>query len=261
VPVVITALPAWLNQRQALADVVAAADGYVLQVHFLDPPRGPDQPLVLCDPRAARRAVERAARFGRPFRVALPTYGYAVGFDRTGRLLGLSAEGPALSWPEPARVRTVHSDPAAMAGLIRGWEKDRPPELTGVLWYRLPVDGDRLNWSWTTLSAVVSGRIPKALVRCALRRPDPALVEIELLNSGEADGPFPSSVALSWNEGTLLAADGLGGYRVERVSHSSAQLTNARDAAPGLLRPGDRRTIAWLRFDRSTEVDLEMVTK
>ncbi|HSN88535.1 MAG TPA: DUF3142 domain-containing protein, partial [Thermoanaerobaculia bacterium] len=69
VPVVITALPAWLSQKRAFGELMAAADGTVLQVHSLSPPRGPDERIVLCDPEAAREWVEAAARFGRPFRV------------------------------------------------------------------------------------------------------------------------------------------------------------------------------------------------
>ncbi len=38
-----------------------------------------------------------------------------------------------------------------MAGLVRGWTEGHPKELTGILWYRLPVAGDRNNWTWPTL--------------------------------------------------------------------------------------------------------------
>ena len=72
VPVSITALPSWLGQP-AFKRLAAAADGYVLQVHSLQRPRALDAPFTLCEPAAARRAVERAAQIGFPFRVALPT--------------------------------------------------------------------------------------------------------------------------------------------------------------------------------------------
>src|SRR4029077_5145510 len=97
-----------------------------------------DAAFLLCDPAAAKKAVEAAARFRRPFRVALPTYGYVVAFDRQGKGGGLSAEGPLLSWPREAMVRVARSDPAAMAGLVRTWTADRPAALSGILWYRLP---------------------------------------------------------------------------------------------------------------------------
>ena len=161
VPLTLTALPAWLRGRRAFRTLIEAVDGYVLQVHSLEPPESPGQEIVLTQARAARAWVEDAARFGRPFRVALPTYGYQAAFDAQGKLIGLLAEGPLVSFAEGIIVRTARSDPKATAELIRGWTRARPRELTGVLWYRLPVAGNRLDWTWPTLRAVMAGRTPE----------------------------------------------------------------------------------------------------
>jgi hypothetical protein len=115
VPVTLTALPSWLGQRRAFGKLIEAADGYVLQVHSLKPPSDPQGEIALLKPEEAREWIDTAARFGRPFRVALPTYGYLAAFDPQGKLLGLSAEGPLLSWPEGIEVRTARSDPAVLA--------------------------------------------------------------------------------------------------------------------------------------------------
>ena len=254
VPVVITALPAWLRQKEAFGELIAAADGYVLQVHSLSPPRSPQERIVLCDPESAREWVEAAARFGKPFRVALPTYGYVAAFDRKGQLLGLSAEGPRLSWPAGLRLETARSDPAAMAGLVRGWTAERPAALAGVLWYRLPVPGDRLNWAAPTLAAVMAGREPRAAVEAVSRAPEPGLVEIDLVNEGEGEAPWPSPVRIRWSHDTFLAADGLGGYRVRRRGDREVWLERAGSS----LRPSERRVIAWLRFTAPTEVQVEI---
>jgi len=237
---------------------MAAADGTVLQVHSLSPPRGPDERIVLCDPDAARDWVEAAARFGRPFRVALPTYGYAAAFDRKGKLLGLSAEGPRLSWPQGVRVETARSDPAAMAGLVRGWTEDRPPELTGLLWYRLPVSADRLSWTAPTLAAVMSGRMPRGALRAVSREPEPGLVEIDLVNEGDGEAPWPSPVRVRWSHDTFLAADGLGGYRMRRGGGHEVLLERTGSSAGAPSRPGERRVVAWLRFTSPTEVRVEI---
>ncbi|HYG64087.1 MAG TPA: DUF3142 domain-containing protein [Thermoanaerobaculia bacterium] len=256
VPVVLTALPTWLRHERALRDLLDAADGWVLQVHSFEPPAGPDAPIVLCDPVAARRWVEEAARLGRPFRVALPTYGYVAAFDARGKLLGLSAEGPALSWPAGVRLRTARSDPAAMAGLVREWTRERPRELAGILWYRLPSAGDRLNWARPTFQAVLAGRTPRSGLRAERRAPEPGLVEIELRNDGEADAPWPPSLRIRWSAGELLAADGLAGYRMRR--HGPLEIDLERGPSGDPLRPGERRTVAWLRFASPTEVSLEV---
>jgi hypothetical protein len=198
VPVTITALPSWMGRRRAFGGLIRAADGYVLQVHSLKPPSGPDDAVELCDPAAAREWIEEAARFGRPFRVALPTYGYAAAFGPTGKLLGLSAEGPSLSWPAGVTVRTVRTRPGDMAGLVRGWTGDRPAALAGILWYRLPVASDRLNWTLPTLLSVSRGEAPRADVRAEVRVPEPGLIEIDLLNLGAEDSILPSPVWIRW---------------------------------------------------------------
>jgi hypothetical protein len=137
IPVTLTALPSWMRQRRAFAKLVAAADGYVLQVHSLAPPASPQGEIPLLKPAETRDWVEQAARFGRPFRVALPTYSYLAAFDPKGKLIGLSAEGPLLSWPEGIAVRAARSDPAVMAGLVQDWIGNRPRELAGILWCQL----------------------------------------------------------------------------------------------------------------------------
>jgi hypothetical protein len=247
-PVTITALPAWLRQRRDFAALVQAADGYVLQVHSLAPPERFDAAFLLCDPEAAKKAVEAAARFRRPFRVALPTYGYVVAFDRDGKVLGLSAEGPLLSWPKSAAVRVAQSDPAAMARLVRMWTADRPAELSGLLWYRLPTAADRLNWPRPALDAVMAGRAPRRELRAETRAPEPGLVEIDLANTGETDAAGPSPIDIRWTGAPLLAADGLAGYRLTREGERQIRLRRSTTAWDRPLRPGERRQVGWLRF-------------
>jgi len=248
VPVTITALPSWLRHRRDLGRLLRAADGWVLQVHSVEPPRRPDEAIELCDPQAARRAVEAAARFRKPFRVALPTYSYLIAFAPAGDLLGVSAEGPLPSWPPGALVRMARSDPGAMAGLVRDWTADRPEELAGVIWYRLPVAGDRLNWPWPAFEAVRQGRPPRRGLRTVQRTPEPGLVEIDLLNAGEAEADWPVRVDLSWNAGDLLAADGLAGYRILRTGPRALRLERSTTPWDRPLRPGERRKVGWLRF-------------
>jgi hypothetical protein len=254
VPVTLTALPSWMRQRRAFAKLVAAADGYVLQVHSLTPPASSRGEIPLLKAGEARDWIEEAARFGRPFRVALPTYGYLAAFDPSGELLGLSAEGPLLSWPEGIAIRAARSDPAILAGLVRGWTRDRPRELAGILWYRLPVAGDRLNWTLPALRAVMAGRTPRGEIQAAVREPEPGLVEIDLVNAGDGEAAAPATVRVRWKDETFLAADGLAGYRVTS-GQDEIRLDRPRAAS---WRPEERRTVAWLRFASRTEIHVEL---
>lgn len=255
VPVVVTALPAWLRHEKAFTQVLQAADGYVLQVHSLRPPADPREPVMLLDPEASRDWVEAAARFRRPFRVALPTYGYTVAFDSRGTLLGLAAEGPGLAWPVGTVLREARSDPAVVATLVGAWTRERPRELTGLVWYRLPVPGDRRNWPWTAFQAVRAGQAPHRALRIDRRSPEPGLVEIELRGAGEAEVRGPGRLRVRWIGDAFLAGDGVGGYRARRTGQREVVLERGADSAP--LRPGDRRTVAWLRFAVPTEIEIE----
>jgi hypothetical protein len=246
VPLTFTALPTWLNSPDFPA-LARTADHYVLQVHSVERPSRVDTPATLCDPIAARAAIERAARVGVPFRVALPTYGYTLAFDRvTGRFAALSAEGPAPAWRDnPAYlVRELSADPAALAALVRSLEADRPAALTGVIWYRLPVDGDRLNWSWPTLAAVAAGRAPSPRLVAELHATAAGLAEISLVNHGDGDFAGPVRLAASWRDAHRLGADALGHFAITAETARSLRLT-----APALrLAAGQRRPAGWLRL-------------
>ena len=255
VPLRITALPAWLG-RPGFGALARATDGYVLQVHSLDRPKYFDAPFTLCDPVAARQAVLRAAQVGVPFRVALPTYGYLVAFAPGGQFVGLSAEGPAQNWPANARLREVRADAPALAELVQDWATNRPTALRGVIWYRLPVPGDTLNWRWPTLAALLDGRSPRASLRAITRRVEPGLIEVSLANDGELDSATRLTVAARWRAARLVAGDALRGFELLESGASAARFQTK--SSPCRLSPGDRRVVGWLRFDHEVEVTIEL---
>lgn len=253
-PVTITALPSWLDAR-AFKRLAAVATNYVLQVHSVERPKDMNAPFTLCEPRAAQRWVETAGRIGVPFRVALPTYGYVIAFDKTGKFIGLSAEGPRRTWPEGAQTREVFTDPLAMAWLVEGWKASRPAAMTGVIWYRLPVNVDNFNWRWPTLGAIVASRSLQEKSRVEPRRVEAGLVEINLVNAGELDLSSRLAVEVRWTEARLVAGDALRDFELadRRTSAARFQTTNSIR-----LPAGDFLTLGWLRFDRDCEVRCEL---
>jgi hypothetical protein len=254
-PLTITVLPSWIG-RPAFRRLISETDGYVLQVHSLEKPRDAVERFTLCDPASARRFVQRAAAVGKPFRVALPTYGYLVAFDQTGKFIGLSAEGPARSWPPGVRLREVRADPREMASLVQFWSANRPPELQGIIWYRLPNSTDALNWRWPTLRAIMSLRSPHESMRAESRRVEPGLIEISLANDGELDISSRLAVEVRWSRGggtRLLAADGLRGFEVADQNESALRLTSMLFQLPS----GETQVVGWLRFSEDREVQVE----
>jgi len=253
VPLTITTLPSWLS-RAEFKRLISEVDGYVLQVHSLERPKKANAPFTLCDPAAARASVERAARLGKPFRVALPTYGYSIAFDSKGQFRGLSAEGPSNSWPDGIAVRNVRAEPSELAQLVAGWKTNRPQQLQGIIWYRLPVEGDTLNWNWWTLASVMNGELPSVQLRTEVRRPNPGLVEIELTNIGTAEFDRRIELSASWNNARLVACDGLQNFTVTGNGPTNITLTAERTS----LQPGERKIIGWLRLTHETEVQIAL---
>ncbi len=224
-PLEITALPTWLSSpaMPALAD---AADRLILQVHWLDP----SDPDHLLDPDAAAH-LAAADRLGRPLSAALPAYGYQLALDDNGGLVGIVAEQGSAPGG-----RELMADPAAVAALVADLTADRPAHLTGLHWFRLPVEGDRRAWPPQTLAAVRQGRTPVSAGELTLTEDDGALT-LTLHSTGEATLPPPEVVV----EGAVMAADGLGGWR---WSPGQGRLL-PEHAAP--LRPGASVVVGWIR--------------
>jgi hypothetical protein len=253
-PITITALPSWLNQP-AFPNLAAITDGYILQVHSLERPKSVSAPFSLCDPAAARSAVERANRIGVPFRVALPTYGYSLAFRANGQFLGLSAEGPRPSWPANAQLREVRADPVEMAKLAFGWSTNRPRMLRGIIWYRLPIESDILNWRWRTLDAIVHSRFPRESFRVESRRVEAGLVEIQLVNDGELDISSRLAVEAHWADARMVAGDALNGFEMAETGTSAVRFQHRSQSER--LPAGEKRVIGWLRFEKDREVQVE----
>ena len=246
-PVILTALPSWLNER-AFGKLAAAADGFILQVHSLERPGHQTGEAELCDPVRTRAWVEQASRWNQPFRVALPTYSYLAAFGPDREFLGASAEGPMRIWPANATLREIRTDPIAMKNLVHDWDISRPARLEGIIWYRLPVETDVLNWSWPTLEAVMQARTPTSHWELVHRWKNPGLAEFILTNDGEVDIPIQPSARVRWQNARLVAGDGWNGYDLAETGANEAELKRNKSVPGRPLRPGESRSIGWIRF-------------
>lgn len=233
----ITALPAWMSSP-ALGSLLEAVDESVLQVHAVqDPRRG------LFEMEFARASVERyARRTARPFRVALPAYGTRVIWRDNGTLAAVESETPVLAGGSEGRE--LMADPRDLALLVSDLGHAAPPNLKGIVWFRLPTGEDRRAWSLATWQAVVAGRLPEGRVEARLvSGATPGLGEVLLANAGSGDAALPKRLRLP--PGCVLA-DGVNGYALERAGGRFV-LVRAQE---GLLRGGRERAVGWARCAR-----------
>lgn len=257
IPVRFTALPSWLKER-GFSELVAASDGFVLQVHSVSQPGIGLQEQTLCDPGLARQWVEEAARYGVFFRVALPTYTSIAAFDEKGTVGGVTSEGASPHWPAGAQLRAYRADAASLATLVKQWREDRPKKLVGIVWYRLPVASDTMNWRWPTLAAVMQGRVPARHLKVEVSGGQPA--DIAVINDGEDDVPLPAVVNAEWSEATLQARDALGGYGAE-AGEKSVRFVASPELSLERLSPGTRRVIGWIRLSKSEPLHVTFTEK
>ncbi|MFD0892826.1 DUF3142 domain-containing protein [Luteolibacter ambystomatis] len=252
VPLRITTLPSWLGEP-AFEKLVDGVDGYVLQVHSFDLTALGKAPTV-CDPVMAREWVARAAKLGRPFHVALPTYSCIAGYGPDGRCLGMVADAGHPTWRWDARVVEFTSDSADLAGLVAEWTKQRPAMMQGLYWYRLPVDGETYNWRWPTLAAVMSGRVPMA--RWEIKAAPGSPVDFVLWNTGEKDDLLPRSIRVTRpGPPEAVVADGLGGWQCKAApDHVDFQFPT--QGRPIRLAPGNSMPLGWIRYQEPPPPDM-----
>ncbi len=260
VPIVITALPTWLN-HQDFAPLARAAGLYVLQVHSFERPTTFDAPVSLCDPQKARRAVMKADQIGVPFRIALPMYTYTLAFDQKGIYVGLSAEGRAKKWPTTFRTKELGANASEIAELVQDWNLRPPQHLRGMIWYRMPIQNDAFNWRWPTLEAVMHGRTPEPHLRLKAQRTEKELIEIRLQNDGTGETNVPKRIVVHWAKTKLIAADALRGFEIVDTTPQTVHFRPRQFLPPLILKPGDECLVGWLRFTQEAEVECEMLPK
>ncbi|MFM7133513.1 MAG: DUF3142 domain-containing protein [Planctomycetota bacterium] len=253
-PVTITALPSWMSSG-AFGPLVRATDGFVLQVHWAQRFRFEDDAPDLCDTAKAVRWVEQAARHGVPFFVALPTYGHIALFDGDGELRTLVAEQPPPEVGAVTPMREFSANAPALAELMRVWLRQRPAAMQGVVWFRLPVETDRLNWSWPTLARVMRGETPAPGLELRWEGDGEGLQQLVAENTGDLDAELPRRIDGAWPaDAEFVGADAMQGMDWSRDGACGVAFRRTAELAAARLRPGERRTLGWVRLDRVTEI-------
>ncbi len=237
----VTALPCHLAGRE-FASVVRQVDYYVLQIHGIEIPSMIGDTVRLMNPATVRRAIAAAGKLGAPFRIAMPCYGYEVNFDReSGRFHHLNAE----AWQgrdAKMAVRVLAADTGEVARLICELRRSRlATGYRGIVWFRLPVAGDRLTWERATVKTLQQGMVPETGYKARWQQNQSGAWELWVENTGML-GHRNIRVGLEW-AAPVGDGDPLSGFA-------------AAAAIPGVLTaelhgmpppPGMAQKIAWFR--------------
>lgn len=224
----ITALPTWLNSPH-LEALLRQVDSSVLQVHAVNDPRD-----GLFDPQQAQRWADAyGKRSAKPFLLALPAYGVAM-IDTSGQV---ESEAPL---DVRGSRRELLADPQQVANLLSTLEERRPEKLRGIIWFRLPLPGDRRAWPLATLQAVMHGQPLSASITVDVKQAGP-LRELTLMSNGNRDVGLPARVSLAGSH--CEAADAVADYRLEQGENGPVFVRKK----PARLAAGQRQALGWAR--------------
>lgn len=239
VPVLPTALPSWLDEP-GFRKLIEGHGGYVLQVHSLQLPKHNSDPALIFDPVSAREAARKAAKLRVPFRIAMATYGCEIRFGSDGKISDVISEDGGK--PTGAERTFALADPIESARLVREWTRDPPTGLLGIVWYRLPVEGDRRNWPWETFKLVIHGEESPSKPELEAS-PGPGARDLFLVNRGRTPVRLPREIIVT---SPVTAADGAGAYRLEQRA-DALHFIIRNDQWPW-LDPAKKIPTGWLRM-------------
>ncbi len=148
----VTLLPCHLSHPE-LASVLEQVRYSVLQLHALSKPEDLPGEYQLFPPALAELAVKRMRTFRRPFKIALPSYGYTLHYKTDGRFRRISAENEP-----PFRADEIRKT------ALPDWReviafRQANPDLE-VIWFRLPRQGDHLALEAENLKRLDRNELP-----------------------------------------------------------------------------------------------------
>lgn len=221
----ITALPAWLNSTDFPA-LLTYIDELVLQIHSVSDPR-----LGLFDATQGWQWVQQLSNISTvPYLIALPAYGSAVISTASG--YKVESETPLRGQLNDSHaVEELMADPQVLQAFVLKLQSRTDAKLKGIIWFRLPLEGDKRVWPLNTLIAVAQQGELTAKIELVLSSDNdiqttlatenkaksqqilkPQLFQLSLINRGNIAGDIPASLSLAGQ--ACSGYDAQNGYRV-----------------------------------------------
>ncbi|PIW61438.1 DUF3142 domain-containing protein [Shewanella sp. CG12_big_fil_rev_8_21_14_0_65_47_15] len=271
----ITALPAWLSSTDFPA-LLTNIDELVLQIHSVSDPR-----LGLFDAAQGWQWVQQLSSISTvPYLIALPTYGSAVISTASG--YKVESETPLRDQTRsPETVQELQANPQVLQTFVQRLQTLTDDRLRGIIWFRLPLEGDKRVWPLNTLIAVAKGEKLSASIELAILddnkiaaqgatatanppqlslNTQPRLFRLSLVNRGNIAVELPNILSLAAK--ACSGYDAQNGYRVTPRPGLLEWQLRAETPEPFVpsaatpvsetttkLNPGGQRVIGWARCE------------
>ena len=250
----ITVLPCHLRNSE-FTNLAKMVDYYVVQVHGIEAPKHIDDDCRLMRITTALSAIKRAEEIGTEFKVALPTYGYRLFFQqKSGKFIRLSAENSVIL-PAGTHEKVVCADLEELTEVIQRLDK-AGENYAGIIWFRLPVAGDRLCLSRQAVAQLSQEIVPDATIKVVTEVTEDGALQVYLENSANMTC---RKVTL-----TLHSKGSHGDYGLGRGFKTS------EGAMPGILpkkifgtppAPGQRCNVGWFRGEDIKDLEIRCIEK
>lgn len=274
----ITALPAWMTNPNFTA-LFPSIDELVLQIHSVSDPRS-----GLFDAEQGWRWLETLAQISTvPYFVALPSYGSIV--ISTPQGFTVESETPIrYQLNQHSHAQELMADPHVLQQfVVRLKQKHQDTtwhNFTGIVWFRLPLAGDKRIWPLKTLRAVAHQGLLKADIQLQISQtdtlainnsntqasesPSRSLFQISLINQGNVAGEIPMQLSLAGQ--ACNGYDAQNGYTVKSAKQIKDKAVAAQVSQQSLiwqrydtanqdrqLNPNARRVVGWARCNTLTQ--------
>ncbi|MGJ8654950.1 MAG: DUF3142 domain-containing protein [Akkermansiaceae bacterium] len=247
----ITCLPDWLNYPE-FTTLAQQTDRFIMQVHGVS---GHGEGRALCNTDHAYKTALACAEFGKPYLIALPTYRHAISYGSDGKINNIASEGKF----QKLRYEIASADPSQLSHLIREWQTQRPALMQGIIWYRLPVTTDRMNWTWDTLQKVRHGQQPEpAKLDLKITPTDDGLHHLTITNNTPQRLDWPETIRLDW-QGFCISSHLTEHYSTQKNERSKGITVQWKHNSPYPIAPGETINLGSFRFTEKN-LPLEITT-
>jgi hypothetical protein len=102
-----------------------------------------------------------------------------------------------------------------------------------------------------------TGPPPSADVRVTVRRVRPKLMEIDLINNGNAPGPMNRNISVSWTDADLVESQALPGFDKTENGRRAVQFHPADASSQSTLAPGAIYEVGWVQLTDESPVQAD----
>ena len=198
----------------------------MLQIHSVNDPR-----LGLFNAAQGWQWVQQLSKISTvPYLIALPAYGSTVISTASG--YKVESETPLRGQLNDTHaVQELMADPQLLQAFVHKLQSRTDAKLKGIIWFRLPLEGDKRVWPLDTLIAVAQQGELAAKIELVISSDNaiqttlatenktknqeilkPQLFQLSLINRGNIAGEIPASLSLAGQ--ACSGYDAQNGYRV-----------------------------------------------